>query len=917
MVLLSLFDPWTWKMAWRDSRHGRGRLLLFSVSIMFGIAGLVAIGSLKENLVHAVEAQAKELVGSDVFISSQKPLAPAVEKLLRSSGAQVAREKSNIAMLQFPAAPPDAATLRVEARAVDPEFPFYGTPVTDPPDAWTRCMRGEGLVMDGTVLDQTGSRIGDGVKLGGLETRILGVFLKAPARASWAAAFGVIAPEVFYARSLSEKVGLDLGASFPVAFRTTFHRAHMQFPPGNDPEAWAAKYRETIKKSGADFETAERRRKNVGNILDHLYTFLSLLSFIALVLGGMGIASAIHVHALQRLPTVATLRCMGCSSSRAFAIFLAQGICLGLLGASGGVLIGAALQQWLPRLFKSYIPIEFEIRFDPFSAIVALGLGFLICVSFVLLPLLKVRRVSPLAAVRATIAEEKPRPTWLVWTGWCLWIAALVFWWHPWMKADWPFVAAVRHLEPAGYLVLSLLGAGLLVRALDPYWWLILLTLAGTLTWLAYSLSPPREPGVGLAFTVLLGCSLLVLAVAARLIVFLARLALRPAWPYVLRQGFLNLHRPRNQTLLFMLSGGLGVCLILTMVLVQNLLLAWVESKSLGAKSNLFFLNVKGDQHAALAEKLTAAGATGLDYAPLVTMKLQQIKGTALAELQKNPKTRLDGWIPNYEFRATFRATVGKGEKVIAGKLAERFSGSGATPVSIEKGIAERLKIGLGDEFTMAAEGKPLACRVTSIREIEWQELGLNPMLVFPPGTLDAFPHSGVMSARLTDGAKSALVLRQMLADPRLRSVFMFDVSEILETLNDIIDRIAFVIRFMAGFTIITGIIILAAVLVSGKRDRIEESVLLRTLGASRSQIWKILASEYALLGFLASLTGGVLAIFGTAFLAERVFKLAHHPWVVPCLVAIAIVSTFTTLVGILLSRGITSEPPLSILRGQ
>ncbi len=911
MFLLHLFSPWTWKMAARDSRRSRRRLLLFSVSIMLGIAALVAIGSLKENLVQAVEDQAKALVGSDAFLNGRKAFTKELDELLNSSGALVARETSGIAMLQFPQGKPEGNLFRVEARGVDPAFPFYGTPVTDPPDAWQKAMAGQGMVMDSTLLEQAGAKVGDTVKLGGLETVIAGVFVVPPARAGWAGAFGVISPEVFYARSLVQKAGLA-GGFF------TFHRAHMKFPGGQDPEAWAEKNRPAIKKQGGDLETVERRRKNIGKVLDSLYSFLSLLGFIALVLGGLGVASAIHVHAQQRLPTVATLRCLGCTASQAFAIFLVQGVCLGMFGAVGGVLIGLGLQKALPWIFKSYMPIEVDLTFQPWSILIALGLGFLICVSFAMLPLLKIRRVSPLAAVRAAYSEPVRKKSIWVWALWIAWVAALAVWhfgqWRKWgLFFD-------THTQNLGYILLFLLGAGLLLRAVDPFWWLILGVLAGTLTWLAFSLSPPKAPEVGYLFAVALGTGLLVLALIAKLVVWLARLVVRPFWPYTFRQGLLNLHRPRNQTMLFLLSAGLGVCLILTMILVQDLLLGFIESKALKDKPNLIVLDVKHDQRAAISGLITSHGAAAPDFAPMVSMKLTHVKGVALPDLQKNDQTRLDNWILGHDFRSTYRATLTKSEKLIAGELPKTYSGEGPVPVTIEKGLAGekgkpgRLQVGVGDNITFQIAGNPVECRIVGLREIEWQEVGLNFFFVFPEGVLEKLPHTGVLTARLGSPAASAAAQREILK--LAPNVNLFDIGEIFATLTSIVDKVAFVIRFMALFTVLTGAVILSAVIVSGKRDRVEESVLLRTLGASRSQIWRILVSEYALLGLIAAISGGVLALFAAQALATRVFHLEYHAWVGPCAIAVAVVCAFTTAVGLALSRGVATEPPLSILRG-
>ena len=771
-------------------------------------------------------------------------------------------------------------------------------------------MAGEGIVCDPLLIDQAGVSVGAPVKLGGLETRILGVLITAPARASWAGAFGVISPEIFYARNLEPKTNLT-GALF------SFHRAHLKFPAGRDPEIWAARVRDQMKREGADMETVEKRRKNIGQVLDHLYSFLSLLGFVALVLGGLGVASAIHVHVQQRLSSVATLRCLGGTSSQAFAVFVAQGIALGLCGAVGGVLIGVLLQRGMPVLFKSYIPIEIDIAFQPQSILVALGLGFLICVSFAILPLLKVRRISPLAAVRAAYTEEKLAPS--VWGKlaliflWLIWAGALIFWtWQSW-RGHLPWMENI-HTKNVGFVTLFLIGAGLVVRAKDPIWWLIIFMLGGTLTFLAYNLSPPKNPGVGYGFAVLLGVGLLVLLLVSKLVVKLASVLRHPLWPYPLRQGMLNLHRPRNQTLLFLLSAGLGVTLILTMILMQHLLLAFLEKKALRDKPNLIFLDVKMEQEQPLRDILTPVVNKSLEYSTMVNMQLTRLNGIALVELQKKPETRVDNWILGQQFKSTTRDHLSSSEKLLTGEMPTRYSGTGPVPVTVDKGLMEKLHTKLGDTVTFAIEEETMECKLVGTREIEWGELGLNFFFVFPPGALEKFPHSGVMTARVADPAQSAAVQKRIAA--KFSNLNMIDIGQIFATITSIIDKVAFVIRFMALFTIGTGVIILIAVLVSGKRDRVEESVLLRTLGASRAQIWKILVSEYALLGFLASLTGSALAVGATTWLAKNVFKLESSLWLTPCFWTIGVLTAFTTLVGLLLSRGITSTPPLAILRG-
>ncbi len=834
-------------MAWRDSRRERRKLVLFSSSIIFGIAALVAIGSLKENLQSAVADQAKALLGADVAFTSRREMSDETRAKIEALAppADRAREVSFGTMILFPK---NNGTRIVNIRATDPGFPFYGEATTDPPEAWEAFRKGEAVIVEQSVMEQFDVKVGDQARIGLVVLPVAGSLVVSPPRAS---NFSALAPQIFLPYAEAAKTGL-LGDRSLTSFRT-----YLRLPEGTTvPDL------QTPPEEGVKAETAADRQRRLGRALDNLYSFFALTGFIALLLGGIGVASAIHVHVSGRIRTVATLACLGCPPSRAFAVFLVQGMALGILGTLGGVALGLLIQRAVPVLFAEQLPFPVDFALAPGAILSAVAIGFFLCLAFSLFPLIRVRRVSPLAAIRSDVAPTR--------SGWR-----------------------------------------------DPLTWLCVAALVGVLLLVAYQISPPKQKQLGFGLVIALAIILGALALAGKAIMRLARLIVRRRWPYTARQGLANLHRPRNQTLLFLLSAGLGSCLIMTLLLAENLLRAQLDKGSIRGKSNVFIIDVRTEQRAGVEKILADLGLESLESASLVTMRLSGIHGKTMKEIQDDPKTRIPNWVLRRDLRSTFREKLEDSETLLEGEWVDRFDRSAdpqaPVPVSVEEGIAREMKIKLGDTFAVEIEGKPMDLKVANLRKVEWDSMGLNFFLIFPLGTLEDAPAMGVVTTRVDAPDKSASL--QSRAVREFPNVTIIDVTAIFQTIRSILDKIAYVIRFMALFTVVTGAFILVAVILAGKRARVAESVLLRTLGASRKQVRAIFLTEYFLLGTFSALAGALLAVPAGWAVARFAFKVDFLAHSFPLWSVGGATVLITVLAGLLLSRGITSHPPLAILR--
>ena len=268
----------------------------------------------------------------------------------------------------------------------------------------------------------------------------------------------------------------------------------------------------------------------------------------------------------------------------------------------------------------------------------------------------------------------------------------------------------------------------------------------------------------------------------------------------------------------------------------------------------------------------------------------------------------------NREYRSTYRAKLTGSERVVAGTFEGKVApGVAVVPISVEEGLLRDLQIGLGDEIEWDVQGVPLRTKVTSVRAVEWRRLESNFFVVFPEGAIEAAPKTFVAALRTAKPEDSARIQREMVA--AFPNVSAIDLALILQALDGIFSKVAFVIQFLALFTVLTGVIVLVGAVLNGRYQRVRETVLLRTLGATRRQLVQIQLVEYAILGVLAAVVGGVLSIGGNALVAHFVFKMT--PATPPLLIlgAVATAAAVTVVTGLLTSRGVTDHPPLEILR--
>src|SRR5258706_505644 len=382
-------DRWVWKMAWRDGRHNLSRLSLFMAALITGIAAVVAISSLNYSFQYELDRNAKELLGADLVINGNKKFDSAWKKFLDSAKVKVAKDAEMASMVLFV----NSGNSRlVKVTGLEGEFPFYGKMITKPFDAYHKTQTGDYIMLDELLAVQFGVKSGDSIKVGNKTFLMAGVVTKIPGRGGLSA---TIAPAIYISLESLDSTGLIQYGS------RVGYSLYVKTKSEAETKTLLTKVRPLAKRLGNSVETVERRKEGMGRSFRSVYQFFSLLAFVALMLGCIGVASSVHIYAREKREEVAVLRCVGSSGWQAFNIYFIQIFVLGILASIVGAAIGVGIQQVLPYFLKGFIPFEVGFSLSWPSLLMGLVIGTLVSVLFSILPLISVRFVPPLTVLRS------------------------------------------------------------------------------------------------------------------------------------------------------------------------------------------------------------------------------------------------------------------------------------------------------------------------------------------------------------------------------------------------------------------------------------------------------------------------------------------------------------------------------------
>lgn len=836
-------DRWVWTMALRDARHNGSRLFLLIASLITGIAAVVSIGSLNYSLQEALNQNAKELLGADLVINSNKKFEKDLTSFLDTAKLPTASEAEMGSMVMFMNT---EQSRLVKLTALAGNFPFYGKLEAQPENAYELMKSGRFAMLDESLARQYEVSSEDSIKIGNTMFKVAGVVTKIP---GGGAITSTLAPSVYIAMRELDSTGLVQFGS------RVSYRMFVQTNSQKETDKIVEGIRPIAKKSGYSWETVEGRKEGLGRSFKSVYQFFSLLAFIALILGCIGVASSVHIYAREKRDEVAVLRCIGSSGWQAFNIYFIQIFFLGILGSLLGAALGAGIQKLIPVVFKDFIPVEIPFTISWAAVAEGLLLGTVVSILFAILPLVSIRFVPPLTVLRADFTPAKT-------------------------------FSRMRLAAIIGIVLFPILAAS--------YQTTNLIT--------------------GLAFTGGLALALGLLAAVAWGLLKLVRRFFPKNARFVFRHALSNLYRPNNQTQVLMITIGLGGFIIATLNIIQHSLLGQVEFTGNSNQSNTILFDIQPSQKEGVLNLLDHHKLPVQQVVPIITCRIKTLKGRSTEVIAGDTSAHIRSWALTREYRVTYRDSLHSSEELTKGTLQKFSPGQrDSVSVTISEGMQDELKVDVGDSLVFDIQGVPLAVKISGIRKVEWPKDPPNFIFVFPKGILEQAPQIWVVTTKVDQQAESHLFQKELVT--AFPNVSLVDLRLILSTVEELFGKISVVIRFLAMFSIITGLIVLAGAVVNSKFARIRENVLLRTIGARTRQITWITLIEYAYLGLFSALTGMLLSIGGGWALCRFFFEVQLGVnWSDLGIVAGAVV-LLTIFIGWFNSREVINTPPLQVLR--
>jgi putative ABC transport system permease protein len=604
---------------------------------------------------------------------------------------------------------------------------------------------------------------------------------------------------------------------------------------------------------GYRVETYDQAQPALRRGLDRMESFLGLIALLSLLVGGVGVGQAIRVWIAGRSDAIAILKCLGVRPRETFLLYFGQAAALGLLGSLAGCALGLGISATLPFFLRDLVPAELLDPWQPAALLRGIALGLGTTIVFAVPPLQQVLRVPPARVLRQS-AEPLP---------------------------------GTRAMTVASALLL-VLGTTALAGAQ-----------AGT-------------PLLGAQFTGGLASTALALAGAAWLLVRLARRLPRGSGRVWLRHGLASIARPGAATLSAIVAIGLGLLVVFATQQVQSRLRARMEAEIPDDAPSAFFADVQPDQWNPMQRLLEERGATATESVPVVVARVRAVDGRSVSELVDSAGGGGGRrWALTREQRLTYLEQLPEGNRIVAGAL---WSDPERHELSVDEEFAGDLGVELGSTVEFDVQGVPMTFLVTSLRAVDWESFGLNFFIVVEPGALEAAPQIRVATAKLPAGSEQSVQDDVVAAFPNVTVIL---VKDVLERIVALLRRVGWGISFLGAFTLVAGLVILAATIGVESSRRGREVALLKTLGMRRAGVLALFATEYALLGLVA----GIIGTLGGGLVAWIALEQRMEiEWVLdPAAFAIAVATAvgLAVLAGAGASVGALRKRPAEVLRSQ
>jgi putative ABC transport system permease protein len=606
--------------------------------------------------------------------------------------------------------------------------------------------------------------------------------------------------------------------------------------------------------AGWDIRTRSNATPQIARNVERFTQYLTLVGLTALLVGGVGVANSARHFLDRKRDTIATMKALGATGTRVFTIYFTQVMLLALVGAIIGLAIGACLPFAVAAALRGLLPLPLAPAVHAGELLAALAYGLLTAAAFSLWPLGRAHDVPVSALFRDEIAPQRRLP-----------------------RLRYALAAAL---------------AGVALTAL--------------------AVTAAYDHKMALIFVAAAAAVFVVLRLVAAGLMALARRTPRLR-STIWRLAIANIHRPGALTPTVVLSLGLGLALLVTVLEIDaNLRRELVQALPEKAPS-FFFLDIQGaDADRFDAFVCAQAPRASLDRVPMLRGRIVAAHGVKADELKPRPDAQ---WVLHGDRGITFTGDVPQGSRVVAGQWWGRAY-SGPPLLSFEKKLAEGLGLKIGDDVTVNVLGRNITAKVANLRAVDWETLGINFVLVFSPGAFAGAPVTDIATITYPGGgtpAEEAALLKAV--GTQFPAVTAVPVKDALDAVGQIVTNLVLAIRVASGITLVAAVLVLGGALAAGHRHRVYDAVILKTLGATRRQLITAYALEYLLLGF-ATVLFGVAAGSIAAWRVVADIMTLHFAWeggpaVAASLTALAITLAFG-LIGTFAALG---RKPAAVLR--
>lgn len=813
-------DASSWSLALRFARRelrgGFAGFRLMMACLALGVAAIAGIGSFSATIGESLQNDARALLGGDVELRLTHQKATPEQRAYLDAQGPV----SAIATMRAMAATISSATIGeapgrqlVELKAVDNAYPLYGEAWLDPilplDQALAPEMRnGEtvyGAVAQPDLFTLLKIKPGTVVQVGEAKFVLRAALLREPDAAGDIFKLGpsLLTSEAALTASQLEQPGSLIRYEYRVAL-----------PLGTNLAAWSERITQAFPDAAWRIRTLDEGAPGIGQQLDRLNLFFTLIGLTALLVGGIGVANAVKSYLDGKTATIATFKCLGAPAALIFRVYLLQIMVMALGGIVLGLLVGAVLPAAGLNAVRDGLSLDVHFGLHAAPLLLAGAYGILTALAFALWPLARAREVPAAHLFRDLVSPDRV----------------------------WPRPSLIAATVVAGLALAALAYISATERSFAL--WFILGAIATIVVFRGFAVVVTRASR----------------ALGHRM---------HGAWIRVplLNFALTNLHRPGSPAGIILLSFGIGLTVFVTLMQIEGNLNAQINERLPKEAPSYFFVDIQPPQVPEFERILSETpGVTGHQRMPSLRARIVAIKGVEVDENNVAPEAR---WAVRSDRGLTYSATPPDGSKIVAGRWwAPDYQGPPI--ISFDARVAQGMGIGVGDSLTFDILGRRITATIANLREINYQTLGLNFAIIFAPGVLEAAPQTHLSTVSTVPGAENAL--REAVLS-RFPNVTAINVKDALETASDAFNKIADAARALASLALIAGVLVLAGAIAAGRRARIYDAVVLKVLGATRKNLLGAYIIEYATIGLSASVIAGALGTLAGWLIVTKIMR--------------------------------------------